>query len=143
MSSETTTFDWVWSQLYLLCNHIAGFFGHQYPWKESSDILVFLSSRQSLANCIFCPITLEEFLSSISARRNTTISYCLHADSHQGKVAPETTFFGWVYWLYLLSNQITGFFDHQYLWKTSCNMLDFLHKDSHQAKVACGTTSFG
>ena len=143
MSSETTTFDWVWSQLYLLCNHIAGFFGHQYPCKESSDILVFLSSRQSLANCILSNHIGGIFIINICSKKYNNLLYCLHGDSHQGKVAPETTFFGWVYWLYLLSNQITGFFDQKYLWKTSCNMLDFLHKDSHQAKVASGTTSFG
>ena len=36
--------------------------------------------------------------------------------------------------MYLSSNQIAGFFDHQYLWKKFNNLLDFLNGDSHQAK---------
>ena len=32
----------------------------------------------------------------------------------------------------LLSSHIAGFFDHQYLWGGSINVLDFLHKDSLQ-----------
>ena len=38
----TACFDWV-CQLQLLSNQIARFFYHQYLWKESSDILVFLN----------------------------------------------------------------------------------------------------
>ena len=35
----------------------------------------------------------------------------------------------------LLSNQITGFSDHQYLWKEAINVLDFLYKDIYQWKI--------
>ena len=41
--------------------------------------------------------------------------------------------------LYFSSSQTAGFFDHQYLWKESINILDFLH----QKEVAPGTTTFG
>ena len=30
-----------------------------------------------------------------------------------------------------LANQIAVFFDHQFLWKESINILDFLHGDNH------------
>ena len=30
------------------------------------------------------------------------------------------------------SNQIAGFFDHQYLWKKLVNALDVLDRDNHQ-----------
>ena len=32
----------------------------------------------------------------------------------------------------LSSNYIAGFFDHQYLWRESFNVVDFFHIDSHQ-----------
>ena len=46
-------------------------------------------------------------------------------------------------YLYLSSNQIAGFFDHQYLWKKSNDFLDFLPEDSPQAFVTSGATPFG
>ena len=42
----------------------------------------------------------------------------------------------------LLFNQIAGFFGHQYLWKASIDILEFLHGHSYQGKVAFGTTTF-
>ena len=45
--------------------------------------------------------------------------------------------------LCLSSNQTTRFFDHQYLWKESIDLLDHLVKDNHQLKVVYETTSFG
>ena len=42
----------------------------------------------------------------------------------------------------LLSNEIAGFFDPQYLLKESINMLQFLHGFSHQRKVASEATTF-
>ena len=36
----------------------------------------------------------------------------------------------------LLSKKITGFFDQQYLWKQTANVLGFLHRDSNQEKIA-------
>ena len=35
-----------------------------------------------------------------------------------------------------LSNQIVGFFDHQYVWKKSIDILDFLRGGNHQEKLA-------
>ena len=43
----------------------------------------------------------------------------------------------------LASNQIAGFSHHQYLWKESINILEFLHGGSHQRKVASGIATFG
>ena len=40
------------------------------------------------------------------------------------------------------TNQIAGFFDHQYLWKQSNDILDFLHGGNHQGKVTSGATTF-
>ena len=39
----------------------------------------------------------------------------------------------------LSSNQIAGFFDHQYHWKELINILDFLYGGIHQGKVASAT----
>ena len=44
--------------------------------------------------------------------------------------------------LCLLSNQIAGFFYHQYLLKESTDVLVFLHGVIHQGKVASATTTF-
>ena len=49
----------------------------------------------------------------------------------QGKVAFETTNFGWVWSGVSLANQIERFFDHQYLWKERIVILMFLHGDNH------------
>ena len=46
-------------------------------------------------------------------------------------------------WLKILSaNQITVFFDHQYLWKESIDILDFLRGNNHQGKIGSEATSF-
>ena len=42
----------------------------------------------------------------------------------------------------LSSNQIARFFDHQYLWKESISILEFLYECSHQGKVASEATTF-
>ena len=45
-------------------------------------------------------------------------------------------------WLKMIStSQIAVFFDHQYLWKESIDLLNFVHGHSHQVKVASGITS--
>ena len=41
-----------------------------------------------------------------------------------------------------LSNQIAGFFDHQYLSKESIDIFDFLHGDYQPGKVESETTDF-
>ena len=43
----------------------------------------------------------------------------------------------------LLSNQIVGFLDHEYLWTLWINLFGFLHGDIHQGKVASENTIFG
>ena len=45
--------------------------------------------------------------------------------------------------LCLLSNQIAGFFDDQYLWKLSIDSLDFLQGNKHHCKKGSETTTFG
>ena len=40
-----------------------------------------------------------------------------------------------------LSNQITWFFDHQYHWKKTRNILDFFHKHRCQRNIASKTTA--
>ena len=35
----------------------------------------------------------------------------------------------------VLTDEIAGFFDHQYLWKEAINTLDFLNRDSNQGKI--------
>ena len=41
------------------------------------------------------------------------------------------------------TNQITGFFDHQFLWEKSIDILVFLmHRVSHQGKIASEITTF-
>ena len=34
-------------------------------------------------------------------------------------------------------NKVTEFFDHQYLWKETTNVLDFLYTVSNQGKILC------
>ena len=43
----------------------------------------------------------------------------------------------------LSTNQITVFFDRQYLWKESIDILYFLHGNNHQGNLASETTTFG
>ena len=43
----------------------------------------------------------------------------------------------------LLSNQMVGFFDCQYLWKECITFLDYLLGNIHQGNVACETTAVG
>ena len=66
----------------------------------------------------------------------------MHEVHHQGNIVPQTTVLIGYGELCLLSNQISGFFDHQCLWKESINLLDFLHGDNHQRKVTSGTATF-
>ena len=46
-------------------------------------------------------------------------------------------------WPKTLSASVPVLFDHQYLWKESSNLLDFLHGENHQGKVPSETTFFG
>ena len=43
----------------------------------------------------------------------------------------------------LSSNQISGFFDHQYLLEESIDTFYLVHGDSHHRKVTSKTTTFG
>ena len=40
----------------------------------------------------------------------------------------------------LVTNQVVGFFNHQYLWKEAINVFDFLHKYSSQGRITSKTT---
>ena len=63
--------------------------------------------------------------SSVSAENSSKLEDFLHGDNCQIKVSYWTTSFGLVCQSCLLSNLIAGFFDHQYLWKESSNILVF------------------
>ena len=72
----------------------------------------------------------------------------LRVNSHQVKVGSEATIFSWVWPIecgkvYVLSNQIAGFFYQQKHWKEQFNIFDFLHGYVHQGKVASKTITFG
>ena len=45
-------------------------------------------------------------------------------------------------WPRMLS-AIAVFFDHQYLWKESSHLLDFLRRDNNQKKLVSEATTFG
>ena len=50
----------------------------------------------------------------------------LYGDNHEGKVASETTTFGWVSPVVLVQSYvILILFDYQYLWKKPSDILDF------------------
>ena len=56
--------------------------------------------------------------SSISLKKIIWYLSLSYGVSHQGKVAPETIGFGWPWPVMgIWSNWISGFYDHQYLWK--------------------------
>ena len=66
---------------------------------------------------------------NLSGRNQSILRLFFHGNNHQGKVA---FFIGRVHFC-LLSNQIAGFFDHQYLRKESCDIfiiLSFFFNDS-------------
>ena len=94
----------------LLSNHIAEIFDHQYFWKESSNILLFLhrdSHKRKLVSettdfgwvwlvVLLVQLDCRVLWSTISLQE---INWCLrflHEDIYQGKVACETTAFAWV-----------------------------------------------
>ena len=110
----------------LSANQVAVFFDHQYLWKESIDPTDFLhgnnhqrkiSSETITFGWVWPFVFLVQsdcrilLIISISGR-NQQISFCmeiiikgrafLHADNHKGKVACETTSFGWVWPVVLL-----------------------------------------
>ena len=62
-------------------------------------------------------------------------------DYRQRKVASQTTFFIWV-WPVVPLNEISRFFDHQYLEKESIDILVFLHGVNHQENIASEITTF-
>ena len=95
----------------LSANQIAVFFDHQYIRKKSSDILLIfhevgLQAKAASEKVVvwldvtrfaFHVITLHDSLVVNILGKNQLISYFfMHAASHQGKVASETTTLGWV-----------------------------------------------
>ena len=74
------------------------------------------------------PIRLQfSLITNISGRKSVDIIDFLRGNNHQGEVGDETSAFGWVWPVVPLfqSNQIVGFYDHQYLWKESSEILVF------------------
>ena len=63
----------------------------------------------------------------------------MHGDKPQGKVAPETTAFGWVWTVVPLVQS-----DCRVLWSSmSIDISNIWHRDSHQRKVASKTITLG
>ena len=56
----------------------------------------------------------------------------MHRVSQQGKVASETTFFGWMWGVAPLVHSDCRIFDHQILWIESIVILVFMHRVSYQ-----------
>ena len=54
-----------------------------------------------------------------------------YEDSYKGNVTSETTILAGFGQVCPLSNQIAKFFDHEYLWKESIDILDILHEEIH------------
>ena len=107
VGSESTTFGWVWPVVPHVQLDIAGFFNHQYLWKESSVILNFQhgvnhQAKVASKNTTFCwarpvvPLTKSDckiLWSSMSQERVNWYPTFLYEDSHQEEVAFETTTF--------------------------------------------------
>ena len=53
-----------------------------------------------------------------------------HFNTHSFKLSNKVCFLS-----------VRGFFDHQYLWKETINVLDNLHKNKYQGKIAYKTTT--
>ena len=89
-------------------NEIAGFFDHQYLWKELIDFFAWWKSKE-------CSIWNYHFLLDVAkCAFSYQISGFFHGVSHQGKVVSETTIL-----VGCGKKQIAKFFDLQFLWKES------------------------
>ena len=89
------------------------------------------------------PIRLWYSLIISISGRNEIISqnFCMEINMKE-KQHVRLPLFVWCGQFYFSAIQIAGFFDHQYLWKKSINIFDFLYRDNHQRKVAPETTTF-
>ena len=56
--------------------------------------------------------------------------------NHKGKIVSDTTTFSWLWPVLPHVQSDCRIVEHQYLWKESSDILDFLHGDNHQWKVA-------
>ena len=97
-------------QLCLLSSQIAGFFDHQYLWKESMNTKDFLLGGNQqlkegwgyhfclgLANCVYHSNRLQNSLIiNISAWNQLILYFFIHGDNHQRKEGSETASFSWV-----------------------------------------------
>ena len=114
MAPKRLTFLVGFGQICFSSNQIAGFFDHKYLWMKSIDVVDFLhgdnyqGKEEYETTCFWLGVVnwasrrigLQDFFISIS-RKDQLISYIFQTEfSYQGKVAPETTFFGWV-WLFV------------------------------------------
>ena len=150
-------------QLCLLPNQITESFDHfdyQYLWKESIDILTFcieivIKGRQHVRLAFPVKWGQVGFLSNLSAQfsdhqylwkesidlLNLLIFFAWRWSSREGSI--------WDYTLVgcghtcLLSNEITEFLYHQYLWNELSDISDFFQGDNHQEKGVSETATFG
>ena len=113
----------IWLKV-LSTNQNAGFFDHQYLWKESSSVIVFLhgvshqwkvpyeTTTFALVRPIVPLMQLNSriFLSSTFLEMSVDILVFLHGGNHQEKVASEANIYRWVGQFRLLFNQIVRFF---------------------------------
>ena len=144
-------------QLCLLSSQIAGFFDHQYLWKESMNTKdFFLGGNQQwkegwgyhfclgLANCVYHSNRLQNSLIINISAWNQLILYFFYLEiTIKGRKDLRLPVLVGCCQLCLLSNRIPGFFGHQYLRRESIKTLDFLYGDNLQQKEGSETTSFG
>ena len=80
--------------------------------------------------------------SKMEFTRNFTITFCWKQPTYERcyksvslcRPISRKTLVHKLYLKMLSSNQITGFFDHQYLWKEYMNIVDFFHGDIHTGR---------
>ena len=135
--------DWI-CQWCLKSNDIAGFFDHEYLWRESIDILIFcielaIKGRKHLRLplliccgqlCLSSNQIAGFFIINIPGR-NQLISQIFCSEiiikGRQNMALPVLV--GCDH-LCLSSNQILGFFKHQYQWKESIDLSFFTWRKS-------------
>ena len=74
-----------------------------------------------------CSILDDQF----HCKKLINIFHFLHEDNHQGRLASETTTFGWIWPGVLLIRSDVEFFNQHYLWKKSIKMSVPIYGVSH------------
>ena len=144
MAPKRLTFLVGFGQICFSSNQIAGFFDHKYLWMKSIDVVDFLhgdnhqGKEEYETTCFWLGVVnwasrrigLQDFFISIS-RKDQLISYIFQTEfSYQGKVAPETTFFGWV-WLFVSIFQLQC---RIFWWAISLERTNWYARDNRQLK---------